>query len=361
MTWTVFVLHEERVSGRGPCERHEIVVTESEDVLVVVEYAKFHQISFQVKKLRGLNCSEDGTTAMQILPDGKIAMNTRRAALQLVDTVSAGVTAPAFGVDDTLKISDRNENTALGPSKRRQAEEQPWRVTQFHFLANGQWLCTAEERSSSSSTWEKTATEGRVLKWWKRSAEQWELDCAVYDAHAAAVTSLLGHSCDSEPKAKAFFLTTSLDGYLKKWELGSAGSAGTCWQATGMQTWKNDTPLNCASLLEDGSAVAVASDDAVIVWETQNFASPLPHALKHRVLSAKREKIGGTTIVQVHSAVVREELCLFSLGKATLNVWDLGRGKLLQAVGGAGWGKMAWDSGGSGQLAVVGADGVEVG
>lgn len=149
---------------------------------------------------------------------------------------------------------------------------QRWVLQQIAVGAKASCLMTCESRRSPAlERFDKEGAHSYVLKWWRLGADgQYVLDSVSHDPHSAEVTVLLAH-----PQREHFFVTGSLDGAFKSWDLlplgngdGAYGSSSQCWQCVTLGGW-HTRPILCGCLGADGSALALGFSGFVVLWETE--------------------------------------------------------------------------------------------
>lgn len=128
---------------------------------------------------------------------------------------------------------------------------------------------TCEIRTSPAlERFDEEASHNRIFKWWLRTNDRYSLHCEAHDAHSGEVTALL-----SNESSEASFITASLDGTFKCWQLASNNGENDdtrgIWQCTGIGGWHSRPVLSgCCS--SDGSILVLGFRGFVVLWEPRS-------------------------------------------------------------------------------------------
>jgi len=265
--------------------------------------------------------------ALHVLANGGVAATGGGRRVQFLD--EEGKVVPSKSV--TL---DRSNTVRCGNPMRR------WCLRQISFSARASCLLTCEvRRSPALDRFDPDATTSTVLKWWRRDSDgQYTLDSIAHDAHKAEITVAIAH-----PSREHAFVTASLDGTFKCWDLLVAGSiskthaadtddgkeneepvarasGARCWQCVALGSWRG-RPILSGCFSGDGSALALGFHGFAVLWEHDT-------ATELRALPA-----GEATdrVAQLHSAVAGGRFLLLGTVRAAAGAhqevfcWDLAR------------------------------------
>lgn len=224
------------------------------------------------------NANQKRIQALEVPSSSVTAMHESVAARPVLQQLAGGKgTVVTSGARRIQFLDDRGrlqQHRTLIPSKtntvvteRDGDPNQTWALWRVALGARASCAMTCERRVCPAlQRFDPEAAEMYVLKWWRpNETGHFELHSIAHQPHIAEVTVSLAH-----PQREFFFVTASLDGVFKCWDLPEAGASGAggrpCWQCVATGSW-HGRPILSAALSEDGSTLALGYSGFVVLWE----------------------------------------------------------------------------------------------
>lgn len=197
-----------------------------------------------------------------------------RATLHPLDNGSIAITASGRRVqflDDRGRPDPSRATLSLDEGGRARpalnTSSQVWHLSQIACGPGCTSIMTCESRTyPATRRADEKSAKSFAVKWWRLNEDnQFILDSVSHSAHEADITVALAH-----PSREHYFLTASLDGSFKCWDVpakGDDGEAG-CWQCVATGDWRG-LPVQSGCFVADGSVFALGVSGFVVMWEVE--------------------------------------------------------------------------------------------
>jgi len=191
------------------------------------------------------------------LGNGSLALTASGRRVQFLD--DQGRPDPSRA---TLSLDEGGRaRSALGSSS------QVWHLSQIACGPGCKSIMTCESRTyPATRRADEKSARSFAVKWWRlREDNQFILDSVSHSAHEADITVALAH-----PSRETYFLTASLDGSFKCWDVPAEGRDGEqrCWQCVATGDWRG-LPVQSGCFVADGSVFALGVCGFVVLWELE--------------------------------------------------------------------------------------------
>lgn len=212
-----------------------------------------HGVDMPLQGFAGYDPRQARTGVLHRLGHGGIALTGSGSRVQFLDTEKQLQTSQTLRLGRGDCIHSLEGDLAF-----------KWTLWHVAFSPSGLFLLTCEgRRSPARESFHKECLQSSVVKWWRRQDDgMYSLHSVSHNAHAGIITVALAH-----PSRDSRFVTASLDGIFKFWDLPQTNNGGSshCWQCSIVGTW-HSWPILSGCLSADGSALALGLRGFVALW-----------------------------------------------------------------------------------------------